>query len=373
MRNRFEGHRRRLGSVGLIGAILLTGAGLTVWKSDALRAADAAAASQPQPMESVTAATVRERSHHATTTSVGTVLAMRSVTLRNEVAGIVRDASLAPGRVVEAGQVLVALDVSVEEAELRAQEAQAALAQTTFGRLQRLREDGAASQEEADQARAERDVAVAQIERTRAIIARKTIRAPFRARIGISDVHPGQYLDAGTQLTTLQGVGDTTHVDFTVSQQVAAGLWEGQTVEVSAGDGTPSAATIVAVDARVDPVTRNAMVRARMVGGSSQAAPGASVRVLVPLGAASMAVVVPATALRKGPAGDHVFVLAPDDAGQTRAQVRPVHSGPMIDGDVVILSGLAAGEQVAALGSFKLYESALVAVADGVPAQGGAR
>ena len=64
------------------------------------------------------------------------------------------------------------------------------------------------SQEEVDQARAARDVAQAQVARTRAVIARKTIRAPFRARVGIADVHPGQYLNEGTQLTTLQGVDD---------------------------------------------------------------------------------------------------------------------------------------------------------------------
>ena len=89
-----------------------------------------------------------------------------------------------PGKIVEAGTVLVALDVSVEEAELKAQEAQAALAETLLGRMQRASENRAASEMEVDRARAERDVALAQIARTKAIIARKTIRAPFRARVG---------------------------------------------------------------------------------------------------------------------------------------------------------------------------------------------
>ena len=91
-----------------------------------------------------------------------------------------------------------------------------------------------------DRARAERDVALAQIARTKAIIARKTIRAPFRARVGIADVHPGQYLNEGTQLTTLQGVDDAAHVDFTVAQQVAAGLREGEPSRCFAGTATAS-------------------------------------------------------------------------------------------------------------------------------------
>ena len=364
-------NRRWIGSLALVGTILLVGAGLSAWKSDTLRASDSAAGNQPEPMESVTTAVAKERSHRETTSAIGTVLALRSITLRNEVAGIVRDVSLTPGEVVEAGQVLVALDVSVEEADLRAQEAHAVLARTTFERLERLREDGAVSQEELDQARAERDVALAQIERTKAIIARKAIRAPFRAQVGISDVHPGQYLNEGTTLTTLQGVADAMHVDFAVSQQVAAALRNGQEVAVEVGGGEPVTARIVAVDARVDPAPRNAMVRARMTDPSGRAAPGASVRVVVPVGLERQAVVVPATALRKGPAGDHVFVITPDDAGRTRAHVRQVRSGPMIGDEVVIADGLDAGEVVAALGSFKLYESVLVAVSEPAPVAGG--
>ena len=365
--------RRWIGSAGLLGAIVLGAGGLTAWKSAALREAEAAAVNQPELIESVTAAVATEQLHRETTTSIGTVLALRSITLRNEVAGLVRTVALAPGRVVEAGEVLVALDVSVEQAELEALQAEAALATTTLARLERLRRDGAVSQEEVDQARAQRDVALAQIARTQAIIARKTIRAPFRARVGIADVHPGQYLNEGTLLTTLQGVDDSTHVDFAVSQQVAAGLREGQEVEVAGGSAAPVAARIVAIDARVDPVTRNAMVRARMADPSGRAAPGASVRVEVPLGQPSPAVLVPATALRKGPAGEHVFVLEPDPEGQMRAHVRNVRSGPMVDGRVVITSGLKAGELVAAQGSFKLFESIAVTVMDGPQAAGGGR
>ncbi len=358
-------YRRLMGSAGLLGAVLLSAAVLTAWKSATIREAEAAAAEQPELVQSVTSAVAVERTHRETTTAIGTVRALRSITLRNEVAGLVSTVALAPGRIVEAGEVLVALDVSVEEAELEALEAEAALAQTTLARLDGLRRDGAVSQEEVDQARAQLEVARAQISRTEALIARKTIRAPFRARVGIADVHHGQYLDAGTLLTTLQGVGNAAHVDFAVPQQVASGLAEGERVDIEVGDAAPVTARIVAIDALVDPVTRSAMVRARMTDGSGRVAPGASVRVIVPVGEPRAAVVVPATALRKGPAGDHVFVLAPDPEGQVRAHVRNVESGPMVGHDILITRGLEAGELVAAQGSFKLFESVAVSVTDG--------
>src|SRR5256884_9811699 len=105
---------------------------LVAWKPASARRADAAAARQPEPVESVTLAVARERQYRPTTTSVGTILALNSITLRNELQGTVRQVALVPGQVVETGAVLVSLDVSVEEAELQAEQAQADLAATTL-------------------------------------------------------------------------------------------------------------------------------------------------------------------------------------------------------------------------------------------------
>jgi membrane fusion protein (multidrug efflux system) len=353
-----------MASAALLATVVATGAGLATWKYTNIAASAAASASQPEPMEVITAAVARDLEHRRTTTSIGTVLALRSITLQNEIAGTVERVHLTPGQIVEPGTVLVALDASVERADLQAQEAQAALAKTTLGRLEKLRTHQATSQEEVDQARAQYDVAHAQMARTRALIAKKIIRAPFRARVGIADVHIGQYLNEGAELTTLQGVAEAVHVDFTVAQRVAAGLKVGDSVAVyAASDNSPIPARIVAVDARVDPNTRNATIRARLTG-SATPAPGASVRVLVPVGPLDTVVSVPVNALRKGPQGDHVFVIEPDSAGKPRAHVRTVQSGPVLGEEVIVYGGLKSGEQIATSGSFKLREAVLVAIAD---------
>ncbi len=363
-----------IGSSLLLATVVATGGVLATWKYTSLRASDAAAASQPEPMELVTVAVPKEIEHRQTATSIGTVLALRSITLRNELAGTVRQVRLMPGQVVEAGSVLLTLDISVEQAELEAQEAQASLAKTMLDRLEGLRQHQATSQEEVDQAQAEREVALAQIARTKAVIAKKIIRAPFRARVGLADVHPGQYLNEGTQLTSLQSVEGAAHVDFTVAQRVAAGLRVGDKIDVSVtADSAPTPARIIALDARVDSTTRNALVRARIDRPTGALAPGASVRVRVPLGPAGKALVVPVSALRKGPAGDHVFVVAPDKEGKTRAQVRRVQSGSMLGDEVLILDGLTQGEQVATSGSFKLREGVLVVVAGDSSATAGGK
>jgi membrane fusion protein (multidrug efflux system) len=90
----------------------------------------------------------------------------------------------------------------------------------------------------------------------------------------------------------------------------------------------------------------------------------------VPTGAAALAVVVPVSAVRKGPGGDHVFVIAADTAGQTRARLRPVRAGEVLGDSILILEGLAPGEQVAATGAFKLREGVLVVPADSAGAGG---
>src|SRR5438132_7717811 len=76
-------NRGWVGSAVLLGTLLVTASSLVAWKHAAARKADAAAASQPEPIESVTLAVARARQYRPTTTSVGTVLALNSITLRD--------------------------------------------------------------------------------------------------------------------------------------------------------------------------------------------------------------------------------------------------------------------------------------------------
>lgn len=353
---------------GFLMLVALTGVavGLATWKKASTRKANAATTNQPEPMETVMATVAKPFEYRPTTTSIGTIIALRSITLQNELPGTVSRVELIPGKIVEKGEVLIRLDVSVEQAELEAQEARAALAQTILTRMQAAQRNRAVSEIEVDRASAELNIAKAEVVRTKAIIARKTIRAPFRARVGLADLHVGQYLNEGTQLTTLQGVDEAVHVDFAVAQRVAQALKVGQTVDVFISDNAvPTTARIVALDSRIDPTTRNAKVRARITHTTNTPAPGASVRIRIPVGPPHKAVMIPVNALRRGPDGEYVFVIQPDKTGALRAHLRPVQSEAMFGDEVAICDGLSAGEQIAATGSFKLREQAIVGVANG--------
>ena len=126
---------RKSGSIVLVVAVIATGSALAAWKHSALENANAAAAHQPEPVEAVQAAVAKEREYRPVTTAIGTVVATRSISVRNELPGTVRRVALEPGQIVEQGTVLVALDVAVEQAELKALEAQAELAQTQYARV----------------------------------------------------------------------------------------------------------------------------------------------------------------------------------------------------------------------------------------------
>lgn len=366
--------RRWLVAIALVAGVGAIAVGLGVWKINSWKQAAAEAAKMPEPMEAVRVVVAGEREFHRTTTTTGTVKALQSITLRNELAGTVHQTSLTPGKIVEVGTTLVALDVSVEEAELKAAEAQAELAKQNLERMEKLSLERAVPASDLDRARSEREVALAQITRIRAIMARKTLRAPFRARVGMADLHEGQYLEAGTELTTLQGVDEALHVDFQVPQEVAERLRVDGTVEiVSSAQAEPITASIVALDSRINADTRNATVRARIKAPES-VLPGAAVRVRVPLGEPAKAVTIPIRALRRSAEGDFVFVLMPDAAGKERASLRPVKVETLQGEEVLISQGLKAGERVAATGSFKLREGVLVGEVPAAPeGQGVAR
>lgn len=174
--------------------LLLGGSAVALWwwKRGQHEAAVAAANQTPEFSFAVEPTEVRQRPFARTTTAIGTVRALQSITLRNELPGTVHTVGLQSGQVVEAGAMLVELDVTVEAAELRALEAEARLTESMLGRMEQALKDQGASAADVDRARAERDKAVANVARTQALIDRKKIKAPFRARVGMVDLHKGQ-------------------------------------------------------------------------------------------------------------------------------------------------------------------------------------
>jgi membrane fusion protein (multidrug efflux system) len=341
--------------------VAATAGGLGYYKYLEISAAIAAAQAAPEPREAVEAVRVRRGEWAATTRAVGTVVALRQVEIRNELAGTVVEMGFASGDIVDAGQVLVRLDTREEDASLAAAQAEARLAQVVFDRRDRLRSSPAISELDLDRAREELAAATARVRTLEAVSAKKTLMAPFRARVGLTNLQPGAYLDEGTRIAMLQGVDRDAFVDFSLPQDMAAAIRPGVSVSLSGPQipGGRVAAEIVAEDASVDATNRAVRFRAIARGLGEKLRPGAFVDVVAVTAPPQPALLVPLTAVRRAPYGEHVFVLVDED-GQSRARQRVVQTGPVQGTDVVITDGLAEGELIAGAGSFKLREGLLV-------------
>ncbi len=358
MKSRYQSLAVGLGSIGVLAVVLGIGGYLAWFKYDQIVAASKQEP-PPEMPESVRSSAAKSLKFRASATAIGTIRAPRSITLRNEVAGQVTSIALESGGSVKTGQVLVVLDHQVEDAMLVSAKAHQQKAQSMLERTRRVARENASSANEIDQAVADMAQSDADVARLSAIIEKKTLTAPFQARVGMVDTHVGQYLSEGAEIATLQGVDDYVDVDFMMPQSVADAVEIGQEIGLLMNVDRLSA-ELVALDAIADRSTRNLMGRARLKNPPAFLQPNDAVKVRVEYGPETTAIVVPAQSIRRSPAIEFVYVALKDDQGALRAYVREVKTGPSIDGTVIVTQGISEGDRVVGDGSFKLRDRALV-------------
>jgi len=349
---------------GIVAVIVLGIIGtLTLLKIRSVQAA-MAGGGWPEQAIAVVVAQAVEQDWQPVINTTGTVMATRFVTLQNEVEGTIKELNMKSGQVVEEGQLLLRLDTSVEAAELRAAVASQQLAELRFTRSKKAADANAASADELSEARATLDTAIAVSEQLQAVIDRKTIKAPFKATIGIVDLQSGQYLQQGSTIASLTGVDDSVFVDFAVPQEMAGRLPIGAPIQLFRVDEPDKSftSTIVSDDMTLSDRTRTTRTRVQTMNTAAMR-PGMSVNVRLPASLPQRVVTVPATSIRRAAWGDFVYVLTTDSDGKQRAQQRGITVGPSLGERVIVRKGISAGTEVVADGSFKLAENALVQVA----------
>lgn len=324
-------------------------------------------ASFAPPPEAVTSLIAKEEEWVPSLRAVGSTAAVQGVTVSTDEPGIVQKIAFESGQTVKEGDLLVQLEVSQEQAQLRSAEAQMRLAQANLLRQQNLLKSRVSSQADYDSVQAQYDQAVARVEEVKALINKKTIRAPFGGVLGIRAVNLGQYLQSGAQVAPLQSL-DPIYVNFWLPQQNLGQIAAGQPVRVRA-DGLPDVefeGKINAVDAVIDEATRNVRVQATLPNSKSLLRPGMFVNTEVPLAEKSSHVVLPATAIQFAPYGDTVYIIE-DMKGANDKTYRGVRQQVVKVGEsrgdrVAILSGVKAGEEVVTSGVFKLRPGVQVQV-----------
>lgn len=322
----------------------------------------------PPPL-AVSSAKVQGGEWDATRAAVGTLVAVQGVALGSEVPGRVREIAFESGASVKRGDVLVRLDTSAEEAQLASAVADAEFARATLERTNKLRRSEANAEADLDAAQAHAKQAEAAVANLRAIIAKKTIHAPFDGRVAMRQVNLGQILSPGTPIASIQQVSPI-YVDFWLPQQALRDLKPGQRVQLHT-DTFPDAAwrgEVTAVNPEVDPGTRNVLVRATVANEDGRLRPGMFGSVEVLSSEKRAVLTIPATAVIYAPYGDSVFAIEQQkgQGGKAAEVVRQkfVRLGEKRGDLVEVVSGLRAGETIVGSGGFKLRNGASVAVND---------
>ena len=327
--------------------------------------------------------------------AVGTLLPVRGVDVTTEIAGQVRSVEFKSGQEVKAGAVLVQLNADSDLAQRQSLQAAADLSASVLARDKLQFDAEAISQAQVDNDAADLKSRRALVAQQTATVEKKTIRAPFAGKLGITTVNPGQYLNPGDRIVTLQTI-DPIYVDFYLPQKQLGGLRIGQLVNVTT-DGFPGQTfpgRITAINAKVDTATRNVQVEATLPNPKRQLLPGMFANANVDVGEKARFLTLPQTAITYNPYGSTIFIVmtagearaaanaASGPASQAASAAAPaaaasdpnslvaqqvfVTTGETRGDQVAILKGLKEGQQVVTSGQLKLKNGTPVVIDNSV-------
>ncbi len=339
--------------------------GFLAFKNAMIKQAMSAATAPPQTVSTVMAVT---QDWQPQIEAVGSLRAVKGADLAFEVSGIVKEIHFNSGDDVPAGDILVMLRADDDIGKLAALQATAALGEINYKRDQEQFKIKAVSQATVDADAANLKNGNAQVAEQQAVVAKKTLRAPFAGRLGVRAVDIGQYISAGTMVVTLQAL-DPIYADFFLPQQVLSQvrLEQAVTIKIDTYPDEDFIGSITAINPKVDAATRNVQVRATLKNPDLRLLPGMYASVRIAAGNKERYVTLPQTALTYNPYGETVYIVddkGTDPEGQPQLVARQtfVTAGPKRGDQVAILSGIEEGQTVVAAGQMKLHNGSALTI-----------
>lgn len=327
-------------------------------------------ANAPKPVETVSAEEARQDQWEPEVAAIGSLTAINGIEVAPQVGGIVKELYFDSGDLVKKGQKLFQLDTDTEEADLKNFRVQLGNAETELDRQQKLLDKGFASKSAFDTARVLRDRMQAEIERTEALIAQKSIYAPWDGRLGLRDVAAGKYVAPGQNMIWLQTV-DPIFVDFTVTENDFGRIKVGQKVRAkfSAYPNDTFNGEVSTTDARVSASSRMITVRGKLENPDGRLVPGMYADVKVIVGGSAPVVTIPQTAVTYSLYGDSVFAVvkaknADPNAKEPDLEIerRFIKLGLVRDGRVNVVEGIKPGDQIVVAGQNKIDQGSKVRI-----------
>ena len=320
------------------------------------------------PPTTVTSARVEQANWQPTLTAVGSISAVQGATISAELAGTVAEIGFQSGTPVKKGDVLLKLDASAEQAQLRSAQADAELAKADFDRARDLAARKVISQAEFDAASAKYTQRKAAVDNIQSLIDKKEIRAPFDGIAGIREVNPGQMVPVGQRLVELQAL-DQVFVDFSLPQQQLSEVAPGFPVQVTtdAMGGRQFDGKLTAVNSAIDPATRSVTLQATIDNADHALRPGMFARVKVLLPKENLTLFIPATAVSYAPYGNSVYIIEKKQDEATKEESLTIRQQFIRTGEargdfVAVTEGLKLGDEIVSTGVFKLRNGLNVVV-----------
>lgn len=313
----------------------------------------AALMSRPPPPATVAVTEVRAETWEPRLKAVGSLEAAQGIFVTNEVAGKVSRILFESGQKVRAGEVILQLDDSVDQADLKGLIAERNLAEIKLERLARLLRDRSVSQSDYDESKAQLDGAEARVAAKQALIGKKRITAPFAGLLGIRKVDLGEYLPPGSPIVPLDAL-EPIYADYSVPERYLKDLTVGQgiRVKVAAHGDQYFEGQISAINPGIEQLTRSLRIRATLPNPEQRLRPGMFAEVETLLAVRKNVLTLPRTAITYAPYGESVFLLLEQD-GKTTVERRPVTTGAVESGRVAV-EGLRVGDKVIVAGQVKL-------------------
>lgn len=322
-------------------------------------------ANMPKPVISVSTAPAATDRWHTTVPAIGTLRAVNGVDVTPYVGGVVQSISFESGQAVKEGDVLVKLDSEIEEANLRAAEANFSLSEANYKRIASLAPGSTVSQANIDERLYQMESQRAQVAALQAQIDKKTVYAPFDGVLGIRQIDLGEYIQPGTAIVNLQNL-DTLLVDFSVGQRDLVQVVPGRAIRVTsdAAPGKTFDGKITSLEPRVDPATGLIRVEGSIPNPDGALRPGMFANVAVDLADERDVVIVPSSAISYNLYGDFVYVVEPPADGAEHPTVKRVvvRVGDRRGDQVVIEEGVSASDTVVTAGQLKLSPGMQISV-----------
>lgn len=287
----------------------------------------------------------------------GSIEANEQVDIRSEISGIVESINFQEGTMVSKGQVLF----KVNDIELRAQLANVktsqGLASENERRAKLLLEKEAISQEEYDIASADFKSSKAQTQLIQAQIAKTTVRAPFSGKIGLRAISNGTYVTPTTPIAKLVNTSQLK-ITFSIPEKYASQMKVGNALSFTTAGATEKFdAKIYAIEPEIEIATRTLKVRAIAQNPDGKLYPGTFANVALPLDHIKDALLVPTEAIIPIQNGKKIFI---SENGKAKEVV--VQTGSRTEKEILVLTGLKAGDTVLTSGVMTLKNGSPVKV-----------